>query len=129
MQKNNWQKKKCITEPTLIAIRRRKIQAVRMEAEYAGASSKGNLMRKIHYLKEVIQLLKTIQGTEEERKALLQEIAQIEEASLSEMMVWSDKQDASGIVKELFRTTGRILIRKKHCVILLHFFRFRKEKG
>ena len=31
-------------------------------------------------LKEVIQLLKTIQGTEEERKALLQEIAQIEEA-------------------------------------------------
>ena len=74
-----------------------------MEAEYAGASSKGNLMRKIHYLKEVIQLLKTIQGTEEERKALLQEIAQIEEASLSEMMVWSDKQDASGIVKELFR--------------------------
>ena len=60
-------------------------------------------MRKIHYLKEVIQLLKTIQGTEEERKALLQEIAQIEEASLSEMMVWSDKQDASGIVKELFR--------------------------
>ena len=102
-RKNNWQKKKCITEPTLIAIRRRKIQAVRMEAEYAGASSKGNLMRKIHYLKEVIQLLKTIQGTEEERKALLQEIAQIEEASLSEMMVWSDKQDASGIVKELFR--------------------------
>ena len=102
-RKNNWQKKKCITEPKLIAIRRRKIQAVRMEAEYAGASSKGNLMRKIHYLKEVIQLLKTIQGTEEERKALLQEIAQIEEASLSEMMVWSDKQDASGIVKELFR--------------------------
>ena len=39
-----------------------------MEAEYAGGSSKGNLMRKIHYLKEVIQLLKTIQGTEEERK-------------------------------------------------------------
>ena len=102
-RKNNWQKKKCITEPKLIAIRRRKIQAIRMEAEYAGASSKGNLMRKIHYLKEVIQLLKTIQGTEEERKALLQEIAQIEEASLSEMMVWSDKQDASGIVKELFR--------------------------
>ena len=102
-RKNNWQKKKCITEPKLIAIRRRKIQAVRMEAEYAGASSKGNLMRKIHNLKEVIQLLKTIQGTEEERKALLQEIAQIEEASLSEMMVWSDKQDASGIVKELFR--------------------------
>ena len=102
-RKNNWQKKKCITEPKLIAIRRRKIQAVRMEAEYAGASSKGNLMRKIHYLKEVIQLLKTIQGTEKERKALLQEIAQIEEASLSEMMVWSDKQDASGIVKELFR--------------------------
>ena len=102
-RKNNWQKKKCITEPKLIAIRRRKIQAVRMEAEYAGGSSKGNLMRKIHYLKEVIQLLKTIQGTEEERKALLQEIAQIEEASLSEMMVWSDKQDASGIVKELFR--------------------------
>lgn len=101
-RKNNWQKK-CITEPKLIAIRRRKIQAIRMEAEYAGASSKGNLMRKIHYLKEVIQLLKTIQGTEEERKALLQEIAQIEEASLSEMMVWSDKQDASGIVKELFR--------------------------
>ena len=33
----------------------------------------------------------------------MQEIAQIEEASLSEMMVWSDKQDASGIVKELFR--------------------------
>ena len=102
-RKNNWLKKKCITEPKLIAIRRRKIQAVRMEAEYAGASSKGNLMRKIHNLKEVIQLLKTIQGTEEERKALLQEIAQIEEASLSEMMVWSDKQDASGIVKELFR--------------------------
>ena len=75
-RKNNWQKKKCITEPKLIAIRRRKIQAIRMEAEYAGASSKGNLMRKIHYLKEVIQLLKTIQGTEEERKALLQEIAQ-----------------------------------------------------
>lgn len=64
-RKNNWQKKKCITEPKLIAIRRRKIQAVRMEAEYAGGSSKGNLMRKIHYLKEVIQLLKTIQGTEE----------------------------------------------------------------
>ena len=39
-----------------------------MEAEYAGGSSKGNLMRKIHYLKEVIQLLKTIQGTEEEKK-------------------------------------------------------------
>ena len=50
-----------------------------------------------------IFVAKTIQGTEEERKALLQEIAQIEEASLSEMMVWSDKQDASGIVKELFR--------------------------
>ena len=95
-RKNNWQKKKCITEPKLIAIRRRKIQAVRMEAEYAGASSKGNSMRKIHNLKEVIQLLKTIQGTEEERKALLQEIAQIEEASLSEMMVWSDKQDEIG---------------------------------
>lgn len=44
-----------------------------------------------------------LKATEEERKALLQEIAQIEEASLSEMMVWSDKQDASGIVKELFR--------------------------
>lgn len=29
-RKNNWQKKKCITEPKLIAIRRRKIQAVRM---------------------------------------------------------------------------------------------------
>lgn len=101
-RKNNWQKKKCITEPKLIAIRRRKIQAVRMEAEYAGASSKGNLMRKVHCLKEVIQLLKTIQGTEEERKALLQEMEQMEEASLSEMMVWSDKQDASGIVKELF---------------------------
>ena len=51
-----------------------------------------------------IFVAKTIQGTEEERKALLQEIAQKEEeASLSEMMVWSDKQDASGIVKELFR--------------------------
>ena len=94
-RKNNWQKKKCITEPKLIAIRRRKIQAVRMEAEYAGASSKGNLMRKVHCLKEVIQLLKTIQGTEEERKTLLQEMAQMEEASLSEMMVWSNKQDAS----------------------------------
>ena len=67
-RKNNWQKKKCITEPKLIAIRRRKIQAVRMEAEYAGGSSKGNLMRKIHYLKEVIQLLKTIQGTKKKER-------------------------------------------------------------
>lgn len=102
-KKNSWQKKKCITEPKLIEIRRRKIQAVRMEANYTGGASKGNLMQKIHYLKEVIQLLKTISGTEEERKILLQELSQMEEASLSEMMTWNDKQDASRVVKELMR--------------------------
>lgn len=101
-RKNNWKEEKCITNPRLIKIRKRKIQAIRMAAEYKGTSGPGNIMRKIHYLKNILQLLKSIKETKEERKELLREIAQLEKEFTLEMPVWKDEHDASSIVQQLF---------------------------
>ena len=101
LAKNTWQKKKCVTEPKLIEIRRRKINAIKMAAGCQETSGSVSLMRKIKYLKDCVNLLKTISGTEAERKKLLQEIDILEKESLSQMPVFKNKYDVTELVNTL----------------------------
>lgn len=68
------EEEKCITEPELIRIRRRKVKAIIMASDYAFSMNSGDIFRKVHYLKDAINILKTIDGTGNERKQLLQEV-------------------------------------------------------
>ncbi len=101
--KNKWQKKRCVSEPKLIEIRRRKAQAILTAERTLNEQNAGNLMRSVHLLKDVVNLLKTITGTEAERKEILKKIDAIEKKMISEMPVFSAKHDNSETVKQLIR--------------------------
>lgn len=101
--KNKWQKKRCVSEPKLIEIRRRKAQAILTAERILNEQNTGNLMWSVHLLKDVVNLLKTITGTEAERKEILKKIDAIEKKMISEMPVFSAKHDNSENVKQLIR--------------------------
>lgn len=102
-RKNKWPKKKCVSEPKLIEIRRRKAQAILMAEQTFNKPDTGNLMRSVQMLKDVVNILKTITGTEDERKNILRRIDEIEKKVISEMPVFSAKKDNSEAVKQLIR--------------------------
>ncbi len=95
--KNNWQRKKNVTEPELIEIRKRKTRAIQACSE----SITGNPYQKIQLLKEEVNILKTIPGTEDNKKGLLRKIDAMEKKLQSDMPVFSEEQDASWLVKHL----------------------------
>ena len=99
--KNKWQKKRCVSEPKLIEIRRRKAQAILAAERTLNEQNAGNLIPSVHLLKDVVNILKTITGTEAERKEILKKIDAIEKKMISEMPVFSAKHDNSETVKQL----------------------------
>lgn len=100
-RKNSWKKEKCITEPELIRIRKRKVKAIIMASDYAFSSNTGDILRKVHYLKDAINILKTISGTEIERKQLLQEVDLLEKRAVTNMPVFQSSEDNREIVEEI----------------------------
>lgn len=100
-RKNKWKKKKCITEPELIRIRKRKVKAIIMASDYAFSSNTADILRKVHYLKDAINILKTISGTEIERKQLLQEIDLLQKRAVSNMPVIQASEDNRETVEEI----------------------------
>lgn len=102
-KKNKWQKKKCITEPKLIEIRRRKVLAIMRIADYSKVSNVADIMRRVHHLKEVVNILKTIYGTESERKKLLKEIDELEKKMIADMPVIRVEQDNRESVERLIK--------------------------
>lgn len=102
-KKNKWQKKKCVSEPKLIELRRRKVKAILMAESTFDKPETGSMMRSIHLLKDAVNILKTIIGTEAERKNILRRIDEIEKKLISEMPVFSAKKDNSETVKQLIR--------------------------
>lgn len=101
--KNKWQKKRCVSEPKLIEIRKRKAQAILVAEHTLNEQNAGNQMRSVHLLKDVVNILKTITGTETERKEILRRIDEIEKKMISEMPVFSAEYDNREIVKQLIR--------------------------
>lgn len=102
-KKNKWKQKKCITEPKLIEIRRRKIRAIVRSADYSKSSNVPDIMRRVHHLKEAVNILKTIADTESERKELLKEIDELEKKIVAGLPVIRSKQDSSEAVQQLIR--------------------------
>lgn len=107
-RKNKWKKKKCITEPELIRIRKRKVKAIIMASDYALSSNTVDILRKVHYLKDAINILKTISGTEIERKQLLQEIDLLQKRAVSNMPVLQASEDNREIVEEIMSHLERL---------------------
>ena len=101
--KNKWKNKKCITEPKLIEIRMRKVRAIMRVADCTNSSNVSDIMRRVHHLKEIVNILKTITGTESERKELLKEIDELEKRIIAGMPVIQLKQDSSEAVQQLIR--------------------------
>lgn len=102
-KKNKWSKKKVVSEPTLIKIRRRKAKAVMMAEGLLNKSDVGNIMQSVNFLKDVVKILKTITGTETERKEILSRIDELEKKAVSSMPVFSTKQDNSEVVEQLIK--------------------------
>lgn len=102
-KKNKWQKKKCVSEPKLIELRKRKVKAILTAESTFDKPEIGNIMRSVHLLKDAVNILKTITGTEAERKSILRRIDEIEKKMVSEMPVFSTKKDDSGTVKQLIK--------------------------
>lgn len=120
-RKNNWKKKKCITEPELIRIRRRKVKAIIMASDYAFSMNSGDIFRKVHYLKDAINILKTIDGTGNERKQLLQEVDSLQKRAVSNMPVFQSSEDNREIVEEIMSHL-KILDKKEEALCYFALF-------
>jgi len=102
-KKFKWAKKKCVSEPKLIEIRRRKVRAIMMAGNILNTSETGSLIRSITFLKNAINILKTIEGTETERKELLKRVDEMEKRMVSDIPVFSSQQDNRETVRQLIK--------------------------
>lgn len=102
-KKNGWKKEKCTAKPELKRLRRRKAKALLMASDYSMSSNPADIMRKVKYLKDTVTLLKTISGTESERKELFMEIDALEKKMVSAMPVLKFEQDNTETVKLLLQ--------------------------
>lgn len=102
-KKFRWTKKKCISEPKLIEIRKRKVRAIMMAEKILDTAEAGSLIRSITFLKKAINILKTIEGTETERKELLKQIDEMEKKMVSNIPVFSSRQDNREVVRQLLK--------------------------
>lgn len=81
----------------------RKVRAIMRVADCTNSSNVSDIMRRVHHLKEIVNILKTITGTESERKELLKEIDELEKRIIAGMPVIQLKQDSSEAVQQLIR--------------------------
>lgn len=102
-RKNGWKKEHCTAKPELERLRRRKAKALLMASDYSTSPNSVDIMRKVRYQKDIVNLLKTISGTESERKNLLMEIDTLEKEMVSSMPVLKSKKDNTEIVKLLLQ--------------------------
>ena len=126
-EKNGWKKEKCITNPQLIKIRRRKIQSLLMMANSFTSSNPVEILRKVKYLKDAVKILKTINGTELERKELLMEIEGLEKKSISVMPVIKIEHDHTETVR-LLRQQLEVLDKEESLCYFLSFIPFPEKK-
>lgn len=92
-KKNKWSNRGCITEPLLVTLRKRKVKALMTAARIPENSDAGSLLRSIKFQKDAVNILKTISGTENERKEILKGIDKLEKKAVLNMPVLSASVD------------------------------------
>ena len=102
-KKNGWKNEKCTIKPELKTIRRRKAKALLMISDHLESSGSGIIMRQVKYLKDAVNILKTISGTESERKNLLMKIEVLEKKMIATMPVIKVEQNNEETVKMLLQ--------------------------
>ena len=127
-KKNGWQKEKCTTKSELKIIRKRKVKAILMASDYSMPLKSGDIMWKIQCLKDAVNLLKTISGTESERKELFMEIDVLEKKMVSSMPVLKVKQDNKETVKVLLEHL-KVLNKDEIICYFASFIPFPEKKG
>ena len=126
-EKNGWAKEKCTTNPQLIKIRRKKVKSFLMIANCSASSNPVDILRKVTYLKDAVKLLKTISGTEIERKKLFMEIDELEKKAISCMPVIKIEHDHTETVK-ILRQQLEVLDKEESLCYFLSFIPFPERK-
>ncbi|MFR1354310.1 DUF4209 domain-containing protein [[Clostridium] symbiosum] len=99
-KKFKWNRAKKVSQPELVKIRKRKVMAIMMAEAYIHSQPR-NFMRSIKFFKDAINILKTIEGTEDERKILFKRIDELEKNSASSIPRLTSQHDCSQIVNQL----------------------------
>lgn len=88
--------------------RKRNAQALLAAADYFSCEDAGSGFQKVHYMQKAVNVLKTISGTEEERKEILRAMAEIQKKSASQVPRYSVSIDNSEQVKALLDSIERL---------------------
>ena len=100
--------KKAGDNPEVKKARKRKAQALLAAADYFSCEDAGSGFQKVHYMQKAVNVLKTISGTEEERKEILRAMAEIQKKSASQVPRYSVSIDNSEQVKALLDSIERL---------------------
>lgn len=106
--KDKIKKEKVAVAPSIIKIRRRKVQAIIAAANSFISDNPGNAFQRVNLLKDAVNLMKRIKGTDSERRELLNTISIIQKDINSKIPMQTYTRDCSHIVKPIMELLERV---------------------
>lgn len=111
--------KKLEDDPDIVKARKRKVQALLAAADCFSSDNAVAGFQKVRYWQKAANVLKTLSGTEEERKQLLREISKLQIKAVGQVPVFSTSIDNTESVKNLISSIERLDKKELLCYFAL----------